>query len=73
MKEKNLKNAAWASAWIFGILCAINGGIGGFFGGMIIGFFIGTLLYFAATFLRIAIILAVWAGLLGMAVLLLAN
>ncbi|MGC2237392.1 MAG: hypothetical protein WA584_14610 [Pyrinomonadaceae bacterium] len=73
MKETNLKKAAWTSAWTFGILCAINGGIGGFFGGMIIGFFIGTLLYFAAAFLRLAILFAIWAGLLGVAVLLLSN
>ncbi|HEX7957929.1 MAG TPA: hypothetical protein VF508_13350 [Pyrinomonadaceae bacterium] len=68
-----MKNWCWASAWIFGILCAVNGGAGGFVGGMIAGFVIGALLGAAVELLSLAVRLAVWAGLLGVAVLLLAK
>ena len=68
-----MKNICWASAWIFGILCAINGGVGGFFGGMIIGYVIGAMLYFAAVLFSVAVRLVIWAGFLGVAVLLLSN
>lgn len=68
-----MKNWCWASAWIFGILCGLNGGIGGFIGGMIIGFVIGGLVFVAASLFSLAVRLALWAGLLGLAVLLLAK
>jgi hypothetical protein len=68
-----MKKWCWASAWIFGILCAVNGGPSGFVGGMIAGFVIGALLGAAVELLSLAVRLAVWAGLLGVAVLLLAK
>jgi len=71
MKTENTKNWAAVSAVVFGILCAVNGGIGGFIGGLVIGYFVGILLYFAGVLFSVAVRLALWAVLLGGAVLLL--
>lgn len=68
-----MKNLCWASAWIFGILCAVNGGIGGFVGGMIAGFVVGALFCVAAALFSLAVRVALWGALLGMAVLFLAS
>lgn len=68
-----MKSWAVASAWIFGILCGINGGVPGFFGGMIVGYVIGLLFSAAAVLMGVAIRLAIWAGLLAIAVLALSR
>jgi len=68
-----MKAWCWASAWIFGILCAVHGGFAGLIGGGIIGFVVGALIFVAAAYLSLAIRLLVWTGLLGMAALLLSR
>jgi hypothetical protein len=66
-----MKNASWASAFIFGLVCAANGGVKGFIGGMIIGYAAGAMLYVAAALLSLALRLALWACLFGVAAFLL--
>jgi hypothetical protein len=63
----------WAAAWVCGILCAVHGGLGGFIGGMIGGFLIGAMLYIAFKLFGWALRFALAAGLLGLALFLLAR
>ncbi len=72
-EKTSMKSWGIASAWIFAILCAANGGITGFFGGLIIGYAVGVLLAAAATLFTVAVRLVIWAGLLGVAALLLSS
>lgn len=68
-----MKSWGIASAWIFAILCAANGGIRGFFAGLIIGYAVGVLIAAAAALLTVVVRLVIWAALLGVAVLLLSR